>query len=106
MRVLLVGASDVRRCGIDYRSVDLDSVEFQKDDWGGEDPRALDRAYCAVTTVPQIFVGDRFVGGCTEIFDAYNDGSLQQMLESGKVPYDREVRIDPYSFLPSWLHPR
>ena len=41
VRVLLVGAQDVRAHGIAYRSVDLDSVEYQRDDRGGKIRAAL-----------------------------------------------------------------
>jgi len=93
------------RNGIAYRSVDLDSVEYQKDDRGGQIRAALS-ARTAMTTIPQIFVGGEFVGGCTDVFDAYKAGRLQALLEKHHAPYDRALRVDPYSFLPTWLHPR
>lgn len=63
-------------------------------------------ARTSVSTIPQIFVGGTFVGGCTDLFDSYKAGRLQALLDEHHVAYDRSVRIDPYSFLPSWLHPR
>ncbi|HYM27944.1 MAG TPA: pyridoxal-phosphate dependent enzyme [Steroidobacteraceae bacterium] len=93
------------RNGIAYRSVDLDSVEYQKDDRGGQIRAAL-TARTAISTIPQIFVGGEFVGGCTDVFDAYKAGRLQALLEKHHAPYDRALRVDPYSFLPGWLHPR
>jgi len=90
---------------IPYRSIDLDSVEYQKDNKGGQIRAALiDKT--SFKTIPQIFVGGEFVGGCTDIFDAYKDGQLQQLLEKSAVDYDKGLNIDPYSFLPTWLHPR
>ena len=91
--------------GIGYRSVDLDSVEYQKDDRGGRIRTAL-TARTSMTTIPQIFVGGEFVGGCTDVFDAYKAGRLQALLDKHRASYDRSLRVDPYSFLPSWLHPR
>jgi cysteine synthase A len=91
--------------GIAYRSVDLDSVEYQKDDRGGKIRTAL-AARTSMTTIPQIFVGGEFVGGCTDAFDAYKAGRLQTLLDKHGASYDRSLRIDPYSFLPAWLHPR
>ena len=41
---------------IPYRSVDLDSVEYQKDDWGGQ-VRAAVGTKTSTTTIPQVFVG-------------------------------------------------
>src|SRR5690606_26951219 len=52
---------------IPYRSIDLDSVEFQKDNWGGKIRAAL-AARTTWTTIPQIFIGGEFVGGATDAF--------------------------------------
>ncbi len=91
--------------GIPFRSVDLDSVEYQKANRGGEIRAALS-AHTSVTTIPQIFVGGEFIGGCTDVFDAHKDGRLDALLNKHHVPYDRNLRVDAYTFLPSWLHPR
>jgi cysteine synthase len=93
------------RLEIPYRSVDLDSVEYQKNDWGGKIRAAL-TARTGVKTIPQIFVGGELVGGCTETFDAWREGRLQELLNGHGVAYHREADVDPYSFLPGWLHPR
>jgi cysteine synthase A len=91
--------------GIQYQSVDLDSVPYQKDDWGGQIRTALG-ARTGVKTIPQIFVGGEFVGGCTDVFDAWRAGRLQSLLDASGVAYATDGLDDPYSFLPSWLHPR
>jgi len=91
--------------GIAYRSVDLDSMEYQRDDRGGKIRVALS-ARTSMTTIPQIFVGGDFIGGCTDVFNAYKAGRLQALLDEHGVLCDRTVQVDPYSFLPSWLHPR
>jgi len=91
--------------GIPYRSVDLDSVEYQADDWGARIRAAL-TARTDVKTIPQIFVGGEFVGGCTEAFDAWREGRLQALLEQSGVAVSGDAGADPYSFLPGWLHPR
>jgi len=92
-------------CGIAYRSVDLDSVQYQKDDWGAQIRAAL-TARTGIRTIPQIFVGGEVVGGCTETFDAWRAGNLQAMLEKSGASYSRDNKADPYSYLPGWLHPR
>jgi cysteine synthase A len=92
-------------CDIPYRSIDLDSAAFQKDDWGGQIRAALDARF-DTKTIPQIFVGGRHIGGATETFDAFNEGGLQAILSSSSVIYNRETSVDPYSLLPTWLHPR
>lgn len=91
--------------GVPYRSVDLDSVAYQKDNWGGQ-IRGVLTAKVGAPTIPQIFVGGAHVGGCTETLDAIKDGSLQTMLETNAVAFDRAKQVDPYSFFPKWLHPR
>jgi len=92
-------------CGIPYRSIDLDSAEYQADDWGGQVRAALNARF-DVTTIPQIFVDGQHIGGATETFDAYNGGELQKLLGQSGVAYNRAVNVDPYSLLPTWLHPR
>ena len=91
--------------GIPYRAVDIDSVEYQQDDWGGQIRAAL-AARTTWTTIPQIFVGGEFVGGCTDAFDAWKDGRLQRLLAQHGVEHSGDGKPDPYSFLPPWLHPR
>jgi len=91
--------------GIPYRSIDLDSVAYQEDDRGGRVRAALARR-TSISTIPQIFVGGEFVGGATDAFDAWRAGRLQDALRASGVSFDAGVDQDPYSFLPTWLHPR
>ena len=93
------------RVGIGYRSVDLDSVEYQKNDLGGK-IRAVLAASTGQKTIPQIFVGAEHIGGCTDLFNAWRDGSLQRRLSLKDIRYDGSVEIDPYSLLPKWQQPR
>jgi cysteine synthase A len=90
---------------IPYRSVDLDSVAFQKDDWGGQIRAAL-AARTTWKTIPQIFVGNEFVGGATDTFDAWKSGKLPELLARHGVAHKGELTGNPYSFLPNWLQPR
>lgn len=91
--------------GIDFQSIDLDSVAYQKDNRGGH-IRTVLRQMTGAPTIPQIFVGGRHIGGATETFDAFNDGSLKTMLAQTGVAFDAAMKRDAYSFLPTWLHPR
>ncbi|HSO23739.1 MAG TPA: hypothetical protein VLT81_12570, partial [Chondromyces sp.] len=59
-----------------------------------------------VSTIPQVFVGGKHIGGASETFDAFKNGELQTLLGQSGVSFNRNVRIDPYSLLPSWLQPR
>ncbi len=91
--------------GIDYRSVDLDSVAYQEGNKGGN-IRAAIREQTGLKTIPQIYIGGRHIGGATDLFDAFKDGSLQDILEANAVSFDKSADKDPYSFLPGWLHSR
>ncbi|MBY4676254.1 cysteine synthase A [Marinobacterium arenosum] len=93
------------RLGIAYRSIDLDSVEYQADNRGGKIRHALN-TQTGFATIPQIFVGGEFVGGCSDLFDAYKEGRLQKLLDQHRVSFDSELQFDPYSLLPGWLQPR
>ncbi len=93
------------RMGIPYRSVDIDSVDYQRDDLGTRIRAAL-KARIGVGTIPQIFIGGTHIGGATDVFDALRSGRLQALLDQAGVDYDRAVRIDPAELLPKWLHPR
>ncbi|HJS21159.1 MAG TPA: cysteine synthase A [Steroidobacteraceae bacterium] len=93
------------RYRIPYRSVDLDSVEYQKDNLGGKVRAAL-TARTSMATIPQIFVSGELIGGSTDLFNAWKEGRVQNLLANARVQYDQSINVDPYSFLPTWLHPR
>ena len=93
------------RCRIPYRSIDLDATAYQRNDRGGQ-IRAQLRARTGSKTIPQVFIGGEFIGGCTETLDAFKSGRLQQLLSQHGVPFDDNVQFDPYTLLPTWLHPR
>ncbi len=93
------------RLGIAYHSADLDSVAYQQGNRGGKVREAL-RTKTGCNTFPQIFIGGEFIGGCTDLFDAIKDGSLSTRLARHGIAHDVSASIDPYSYLPSWLHPR
>lgn len=92
------------RYKIPFRCVSLDSVEYQRNDHGGALRAAL-RAHTGWNTLPQIFIGGEFVGGCTDIFDEILSGRLVERLLAIGVRLEEEIK-DPYGFLPKWLHPR
>ena len=93
------------KLGVNYKSVDLDSVAYQEGDRGGK-IRAVLSARLGVSTIPQVFVGGEHIGGCTEVFDAMRSGALQERLREQGVSCDTDMAIDPYSLLPKWLQPR
>jgi cysteine synthase A len=93
-----------QKLAIPFRSVDIDSVALQKDDLGLRVRRTL-QARTGFSTIPQVFVGGEFIGGCGETFDAYRSGLLRDRLARvGMQPGDWPD-FDPYELLPKWLHP-
>jgi cysteine synthase A len=91
-----------KKAGIDFRSVDIDSIEYQKDDRGGK-IRAAVAARTGVVTIPQVFVGGQFVGGASEVFDGFKKGTLQKLLRANGVALEEGEPFDPYALLPNWL---
>ncbi len=91
------------RFGIPYRAIDLDSKDYRTDDRGGRVRAAVSRR-SGMNTIPQVFIGDELVGGATETFDAWKSGDLQRRLAARGVPFDANAQVDPYTFLPTWLH--
>jgi cysteine synthase A len=92
------------RYQIPYRCISLDSVDYQRGDRGGALRAAL-KERTGWTTLPQLFIGGEFVGGCTELFDESLQGRLQQRLQALGIVLKEEI-VDPYGFLPNWLHKR
>ena len=91
--------------GIRYESVDLDSVALQERDMGTK-IRAVLKERTGSPTIPQIYIGASLLGGCTDLFDAMRSGKLLQLLNAEGVTCNRRTDIDPYAFLPKWVHPR
>jgi cysteine synthase len=93
------------RLGIAYKSVDIDSVAMQEGDMGTK-IRAVLKQRTGSPTIPQIYIGGTHVGGCIDLFDAMRAGRMRQLLDAAGADHDRGADVDPYSFLPKWLHPR
>jgi cysteine synthase A len=93
------------RYRIPYRSVDLDSMEYQERDLGGRVRMALS-ARTGIVTIPQVFVGGELVGGCTEVIEAARNGKLHSLLSRVGIEMQDGGGVDPRTFLPAWLQPR
>lgn len=93
------------RYEIPYISVDIDSVQYAENN-RGQKIREVLKDKTGWTTIPQIFIGGQFIGGCTDIFDSCKNGSLSKQLDDLGITFNKIVDDDPYSFLPKWLHPR
>ena len=91
--------------GIPYRPIDLDSVAYQENDWGGQ-IRAVLAEHAGAPTIPQIYVGGTHLGGATDTFEAYKSGELEKHLDAVNIGIGDLGGKDPYELLPNWLHRR
>lgn len=91
--------------GVRYRSVDLDSVDYQEEERGVAIREAL-RVRVGSPTIPQVFIGGDHVGGCTDVVEAFENGTLLDRFAAAGIVCDGEASIDAWSFMPQWVHPR
>ncbi|GMH39206.1 hypothetical protein BSKO_07104 [Bryopsis sp. KO-2023] len=65
----------LRGLEVDYQSIELDNIPEGMD--------LQDALYdlTGIRTVPQVFVGGKFIGGCDETVSAYKTGELKTMFE-------------------------
>lgn len=87
---------------IPYRALDLDSVPYQTDDWGGRVRRAVG-VRVGATTIPQVFIGGELIGGNSDVFSAVRSGALQERLRAAGVTFDADAKVDYDALLPKWL---
>jgi cysteine synthase A len=87
--------------GIPYRSVDLDSAEFQTRH-DADAVRAALKVRAGAPTIPQVFLDGHQLGGCNEVLALFASGELHNRLDAVGVKVDRETEIDPFAFLPAW----
>ena len=93
------------RLGIAFKSVDIDSVEYQAQDLGTR-VRAVLKDRCGAATIPQIWIGGVHVGGAMDLLDGVRSGQTQRLLRQAGIPFETRADVDPDQFLPKWLHPR
>jgi glutaredoxin 3 len=51
-------------------------------DWGGEDKQVMIQRANGRTTVPQIFIDDRHIGGCDDLYALERSGRLDELIEA------------------------
>lgn len=91
--------------GASARWVELDAPALQANDLGNR-LRAELRRRTGQATLPQVFVGGRALGGCSETFAACTDGSLGRRLAELGQPLRPHTTVDPAQFLPRWRQAR
>src|SRR5690606_41500760 len=93
------------RLGIEFTSVDLDSVAYQAGDRGGK-IRAVLAARTGTKAIPQIFIGGTHVGGATDHVDAWRNGTARQRRTRAGLAFDTDVARRPHSRLPARVRRR
>ena len=58
--------------GVKYQEIAID--------FDGEARQRMIQRANGRTTVPQIFIGDRHIGGCDDLFALENDGGLDELI--------------------------
>jgi len=94
-----------RRIGVPLHAIDLDAAAWQADGRGTELRAAL-HAMTGQPTIPQVFVGGEWLGGCMDTLAAWRDGRLQRLLRAQGIAFDADAIADPQAMLPAWLQPR
>jgi cysteine synthase A len=89
------------RCKIPYRAIDIDSVAYQADNWGGKIRAALTER-TSVPTIPQVFVAGTLIGGARDTFNAFEQGRLQQILTAGRVDFQDLIGEKLWDLWPVW----
>ncbi|WP_229668552.1 glutaredoxin domain-containing protein [Arenimonas soli] len=87
--------------GADYRWINLDEPELLATDLGLRLRAALEQR-TGSRTLPQVFLGGQFLGGCSETFAAHADGSLASRLDALGRPPRRSSVPDAGQLLPAW----
>lgn len=61
---------------------DLDA-DFEEIDITDNEDDAMDRLFAITgrSTVPQIFIDDKFIGGCDDMFEMHRAGELMELLK-------------------------
>jgi cysteine synthase A len=90
---------------IAYTAIDLDSVAYQKGDRGIKMHEVLKRRTGSIS-LPLIFIGGEYEGGCIDVFNSLKSGQLHARLHKHGITIDPSIITDPYEHLPKWLHKR
>lgn len=92
--------------GVALRVVEVDAPDLVATG-RGQQIRARVVALTQAQTLPQLFVADRLVGGCTDSLTAWDQGQLARWLRAeGLSPKSVPAGWQAQSLLPNWLHPR
>jgi cysteine synthase A len=92
----------LKALGVPHHDVALDAAALKSGDRGLRLRRAL-TAKTGMATIPQLFIGGRFMGGCLDAFSAAASGELARQLETVGLRMQAPKDFAPEEFLPRWL---
>lgn len=95
----------LRDAGIAYRVINLDAATYRADRMGDRLRWAL-RDKLGSATLPQVFLGKRYLGGAGETLRAFEDSCLEADLGALELTVPAETAGSATSYLPKWVHPR
>jgi cysteine synthase A len=88
---------------VTLHSIDLDAEPHRAT---AADTRAALQALTGQATIPQVFVGGRWFGGCVDTLEAWRDGRLGERLRELGLAFEADAVPDPGTMLPGWLQAR
>ncbi|MBX2881128.1 MAG: pyridoxal-phosphate dependent enzyme [Granulosicoccus sp.] len=94
-----------QKMNVEFQTVHIESPEHAEHGTAEEIQNAL-AALVSSSTIPQVFVAGEYLGGCTQTFKAFLNGSLQTTLSEHGISFNETLKLDPSSLLPAWTHPR
>jgi cysteine synthase A len=94
----------MERTGIPMEAIELDSAARQADGSGARLRRGL-ALRTGRATIPQVFVGGQSIGGCSDTFDAFEDGRLARALHGWGIAPAPPPGFVARALLPAWQQP-
>jgi len=94
-----------RRIGVDLHVVELDDPKWQAEAMGTQLRAAL-HEHTGQPTIPQVFVGGQWLGGCMDTLAAWDDGTLQTLLLKIGIDTRSVPPFDTRDLLPAWIQRR
>mmetsp|Transcript_7662 Transcript_7662/g.14752 ORF Transcript_7662/g.14752 Transcript_7662/m.14752 type:complete len:153 (+) Transcript_7662:3-461(+) len=80
--------SFLEEAGVEFKAIDVDVEEF------GEEIVEQAARFTRQESLPNVFVGDNYIGGCMDTISAYEAGEMQQLLSKIREDENREARAD------------
>jgi len=90
------------RIGTPFVSIELDDPNFLAAHDVPEIRAAL-RELTGAATIPQVFVGGVWIGGCMEVMEAAESGEFYRLLSESSIPPKYDGELSRYDFLPNWI---